>query len=47
MSLATMSQKELNRLEAIQKICDRGLSVVQAAQVWAQSQSLASPLASI
>lgn len=33
MPLITLSQNELNRLEAIQKIRDRRLSVVQAAEV--------------
>ena len=35
----TMSQKELNRLEAIQKIKDRRLSVVQAAKMLRLSRS--------
>jgi len=39
MSLITMSQKELNRLEAIQKIRDRRLSVVDAARLLSLSRS--------
>ena len=39
MSLITMSQKELHRLEAIQKIRDRRLSVVQAAELLGLSRS--------
>lgn len=35
MSLITMSQQKLNRLEAIQKIKDRRLRVVQAAELLA------------
>ncbi len=37
--LITMSQKELHRLELIQKIRDQRLSVVQAAQLLALSRS--------
>lgn len=37
--LMTMSQKELNRLEAVQKIKDRRLSVVQAAEMLSLSRS--------
>lgn len=37
--LITMSQKELHRLEVIQKIHDRRLSVVQAASVLSLSRS--------
>lgn len=39
MSLITMSQQELNRLEAIQKIRERRLSVVQAAELLGLSRS--------
>jgi DNA-binding IclR family transcriptional regulator len=37
--LITMSQKELHRLEVIQKIRDRRLSVVQAAELLGLSRS--------
>ncbi|MFS2180618.1 helix-turn-helix domain-containing protein, partial [Rhizobium pisi] len=37
--LITMSQKELHRLEVIQKIRDERLSVVQAAELLALSRS--------
>ncbi|WP_164517729.1 hypothetical protein [Rhizobium sp. CIAT894] len=37
--LITMSQKELHRLEVVQKIRDRRLSVVQAAEVLDLSRS--------
>lgn len=39
MSLITMSQKELNRLEAVQKIRDNRLSVVDAARLLGLSRS--------
>lgn len=39
MSLITMSQHELNRLEAIQKIRDRRLRVVDAARLLSLSRS--------
>jgi len=39
MPLIALSQNELNRLEAIQKIRDRRLSVVQAAEVLNLSRS--------
>lgn len=39
MPLVTLSQKELHRLEAIQKIRDRRLSVVQAAELCHLSRS--------
>lgn len=39
MSLITMSQKELNRLEALQKIRDNRLSVVDAARLVNVSRS--------
>lgn len=37
--LITMSQKELNRLEAVQKIKDRRLSVIRAAEMLGLSRS--------
>ncbi|MBB3979754.1 hypothetical protein GGQ64_004999 [Rhizobium azooxidifex] len=37
--LITMSQKELHRLEVIQKISDERLSVVQGAELLALSRS--------
>ncbi|MEK1874327.1 MAG: helix-turn-helix domain-containing protein, partial [Rhizobium altiplani] len=37
--LITMSQKELHRLEVIQKIRDRRLSVIQAAELLDLSRS--------
>ena len=39
MPLVTLSQRELHRLEAIQKIRDRRLSVVQAAELLDLSRS--------
>ena len=42
--MITMSQKELHRLEVVQKIRDRRLSVVQAAEVLALWRSREQPV---